>query len=65
MRYSPRDFEGIKEKTIIMTAKDAIKCRDFAEPHWWYLDVYVDLPEQFNQKFLEKINQLREEKSST
>lgn len=29
---------------VIMTAKDAVKCRAFARPHWWYLrtDVVVD-----------------------
>ena len=24
---------------VVMTEKDAVKCRDFASPHWWYLAV--------------------------
>lgn len=27
------------ESTLLMTEKDAVKCRDFALPHWWYLPV--------------------------
>jgi tetraacyldisaccharide 4'-kinase len=27
--------------TVLMTAKDAVKCREYAEPGWWYVDLDV------------------------
>lgn len=27
------------KQTLVMTEKDAVKCRDFAHPQWWYLPV--------------------------
>ncbi|MCS5967393.1 tetraacyldisaccharide 4'-kinase [Klebsiella variicola subsp. variicola] len=26
-------------QTLLMTEKDAVKCRDFAAANWWYLPV--------------------------
>ncbi|MEA9390652.1 tetraacyldisaccharide 4'-kinase [Acerihabitans sp. TG2] len=31
-------------QTLLMTEKDAVKCRDFAQPNWWYLPVNAQLP---------------------
>ncbi|WP_236393551.1 tetraacyldisaccharide 4'-kinase [Pantoea sp. Mhis] len=28
-------------ESLLMTEKDAVKCRSFAYPHWWYLPVYA------------------------
>jgi tetraacyldisaccharide 4'-kinase len=30
---------GNPQQTLLMTEKDAVKCRDFAEANWWYLPV--------------------------
>ncbi|WP_159564563.1 tetraacyldisaccharide 4'-kinase [Budvicia diplopodorum] len=32
------------EQTLLMTEKDAVKCRDFAQKNWWYLPVNAELP---------------------
>ena len=32
---------------VLMTGKDAIKCRAFAQPDWWQVGVQVQLPERF------------------
>ncbi|WP_349918422.1 tetraacyldisaccharide 4'-kinase [Aeromonas veronii] len=32
------------ERPLLMTEKDAVKCRDFAPDHWWYLPVSAALP---------------------
>lgn len=32
------------ERPLIMTEKDAVKCRGFALDHWWYLPVSAALP---------------------
>ena len=32
---------------VLMTGKDAVKCRAFAQPDWWQVGVQVQLPERF------------------
>ena len=32
---------------VLMTAKDAVKCRSFARPGWWSVPVRAELPETF------------------
>lgn len=29
--------------TVLMTEKDAVKCRQYAEPGWWYVELEVDI----------------------
>ena len=41
--YSRKDFEGLGDRPIIMTEKDAVKCRDLAGVDAWYLQVDADL----------------------
>ncbi len=42
--YNPEDFAGMADKPIIMTEKDAVKCRDFADENFWYLKIQAQLP---------------------
>ncbi|MFC4893016.1 tetraacyldisaccharide 4'-kinase [Pseudofrancisella aestuarii] len=35
------EFDG--DDVIVMTYKDAVKCKDFAKENWWYLDISVEL----------------------
>ena len=37
--FAAADFGFDDGRPIIMTEKDAVKCRGFAEPHWWMLPV--------------------------
>jgi tetraacyldisaccharide 4'-kinase len=30
-----------RDATVLMTEKDAVKCRSFARPDWWYVDLEV------------------------
>ncbi|WP_150464841.1 tetraacyldisaccharide 4'-kinase [Francisella sp. SYW-2] len=42
-KYTPKDFEHFDpEQIVIMTYKDAIKCKDFAKSNWWYLDIALE-----------------------
>lgn len=48
--YSEDDFEarGIDEhQPVVMTEKDAVKCRAFAKANFWYLSVEPQLPASF------------------
>ncbi len=58
-QYSASDFIGMKQGSIIMTEKDAIKCRAFAPENSYYLSIHVSVSEvlwqQFKYKLQEKI----------
>lgn len=41
-----------------MTEKDAVKCRDFAQPDWWYLPVDAHLTGKSVTPLLADIEQL-------
>ncbi|PVZ86188.1 tetraacyldisaccharide 4'-kinase [Serratia sp. S1B] len=44
-------------QTLLMTEKDAVKCRTFAQPNWWYLPVDAVLPPEQAEQLLQKIEQ--------
>ncbi|WP_299805988.1 tetraacyldisaccharide 4'-kinase [uncultured Shewanella sp.] len=45
-------------RLLVMTEKDAVKCRDFAKDNWWYLAVDAKLSASFDQQLLAKIDRL-------
>jgi len=42
--YSATDLDDLSDKPIIMTEKDAVKCREFAGNNAWYLRINARLP---------------------
>ena len=40
------------QQTLLMTEKDAVKCRDFAQANWWYLPVDAIMTDQRAQRLL-------------
>ena len=42
-------------QTLIMTEKDAVKCRAFAKSNWWYLPVDVELSGERAQRLLQEL----------
>ncbi|BAJ02722.1 tetraacyldisaccharide 4'-kinase [Shewanella violacea] len=44
------------EDPILMTEKDAVKCRDFAKDNWWYLTVDAKLPTKFESELMDKVH---------
>jgi tetraacyldisaccharide 4'-kinase len=47
----------LPQETLLMTEKDAVKCRDFAHKDWWYLPVEAKLTEQTKQQLLSLVRQ--------
>ena len=45
--YRAADLDFGDDLPLLMTEKDAIKCRGFARPHWWAVPVRALLPEDF------------------
>ncbi len=54
--FSPGDFSRLQGKAIIMTEKDAVKCREFAGANAWYLKITARLPEAVNSAVLALAN---------
>ncbi|MEP0357300.1 tetraacyldisaccharide 4'-kinase [Paraglaciecola sp.] len=54
--------KDIPHGTVIMTEKDAVKCRDFAHKDCWYLPVNAHLPQQFDTKLIQQLKQILENK---
>ncbi len=46
-RYTPSDFAFTEDVPVLMTEKDAVKCRRFAQPEWWCVPVDAMLPGSF------------------
>lgn len=49
--FKPKDLDFGDELPIVMTAKDAVKCRDFINEKLWYLPVEASLPSSFFEAF--------------
>ena len=63
-RFTSRDFTPdliAEHQPIVMTEKDAIKCKDFATKNFWYVDVEVAVPEYFLTNLEEKIKEKKKE----
>ncbi|MBD8879500.1 tetraacyldisaccharide 4'-kinase [Rhodanobacter sp. 7MK24] len=43
------------ELPVLMTDKDAVKCRGFAQTHWWRVPVHAELPVEFFEAVLARL----------
>jgi len=51
-RYTADDFVHLAGRPIIMTEKDAVKCREFVNSDAWYLKISARLPENVKASVL-------------
>lgn len=49
------EYEGM----VVMTEKDAVKCREIAKENWWYLPVEGKLPAEFLNQISNKLRQIK------
>lgn len=63
--YQMQDFSDTDEMTILMTSKDAVKCRSFARTDWWSLAVVAHLPDDFFDRLAAQIGQVAINKKAT
>mgnify|MGYP000658934220 CR=1 FL=1 len=57
--FTEHDFIDFDETLpLLMTEKDAVKCRAFAQQHWWYVPVNSKIPAEHQANLLAKINSL-------
>lgn len=54
--FSPKDFNSMKgkNKLVVMTHKDAVKCQHFAQDNWYYISVLPKIEEDFFQLLYKK-----------
>jgi len=50
--YRAEDLEFAKGHPVLMTEKDAVKCRAFAAANFWYVPVEAELPTEFGKSLL-------------
>lgn len=56
--YTAADFFNVSNlHPLVMTEKDAVKCRSFARPHWYYLKVGAVLPDSFIEQFIQRVQE--------
>ncbi len=53
--YTENDILFDDELPVIMTEKDAVKCKQFAKPQHWYLPITAKLPESFKTQINKKL----------
>ncbi|MCC2615343.1 tetraacyldisaccharide 4'-kinase [Aestuariibacter halophilus] len=51
--------DDLPKETLLMTEKDAVKCRDIAHHDWWYLPVTAKLSDTFKQQLLSRLETVR------
>lgn len=56
--FQPKDFKGLNVP-LLMTEKDAVKCRHFAKPGWYYLAVCAKPEPKLETLLTEKLNLIR------
>jgi tetraacyldisaccharide 4'-kinase len=61
-RYTKQDFTPMSGATaIIMTEKDAVKCRELGLENAWYVPVDAVLPDEFKLSFKDRLAILTKE----
>lgn len=53
--YNAVELAFARDKVLLMTEKDAVKCEAFAGEHWWYLVVTAELERGFTQAFCDQV----------
>jgi tetraacyldisaccharide 4'-kinase len=59
--YTAADLEIAGDATLLMTQKDAVKCRRFAKPQHWYVRVDAQLHDAFSIRLSKLIKDLIDE----
>jgi tetraacyldisaccharide 4'-kinase len=50
--YQQSDLNDLHDSTVLMTAKDAVKCRRIAGPDWWSVPQAIELDDSFTHALL-------------
>jgi len=56
--YSAVELAFARDKVLLMTEKDAVKCETFAGEHWWSLVVSAELDPGFTEAFCDQVSDI-------
>jgi tetraacyldisaccharide 4'-kinase len=56
--YEPEELAFDDELPVVMTEKDAVKCRRFHCERHWYVPIEVELPRAFEQRLLALLKEI-------
>lgn len=62
--YTASDFQFANNSPVVMTEKDAVKCREFAQPQWFYVPISASLPDSFWLGFQQKLERICAQKKT-
>lgn len=51
--FAPTDLDFSDGRPVLMTEKDAVKCKPFAKPNYWYLQVEARLDSAFDARLMQ------------
>lgn len=57
-RFVPDDLAFADDLPVLMTDKDAVKCRGFAKAQWWHVPVKAELPDAFYRALIDRIGSI-------
>lgn len=57
-QFKLEDFAKFQQKPVLMTEKDAAKCRDFAPTNWYYQPIKARLPAELTASLSKRLNTL-------
>lgn len=60
-KFEVSDLEFEEKLPILMTDKDAVKCQDLAQTHFWRVSIQAILDDDFVSKVMDKIDNLRQD----
>lgn len=54
---APADLDFADDRPVLMTEKDAVKCKRFAKPNYWYLPVQAKLDAAFSARLTQLLKE--------
>ncbi len=59
--FDQQELEALAQQgaNVIMTEKDAVKCREYAQDNWWYLPVSAQFDSNDAEKILNRIKEVK------
>lgn len=57
--FQTSDLDFVGDRLLLMTEKDAVKCRSFAKDNYWFLPVDASLPKSFEDRLLTLVELLK------
>ncbi|NTS77715.1 tetraacyldisaccharide 4'-kinase [Catenovulum sp. SM1970] len=59
-QFTEQDFTAYRGKTVLMTEKDAVKCRDYDHGNLWYLPISAKLSPELMVKLTDQLEELKQ-----